>query len=173
MYVSEFSGMSMDEIWAIKDTNRFLIAMQHHLVDKSTHNKTDMNMDKLSRSERTFLIAILCQAEIDNGGFIQCFENFAGMFSDELVEAFQEIGAPQIAKICHKALNVFGQELPKDQQKRLEFCDTFFDGSSDDENNEVDCILEECDRAFYQAEEDLNLNTLYYTYILDNKTNFS
>lgn len=173
MYVSEFSGMSMAEIWAIKDKDRFLIAMQHHLVDKSTHNKTGMNMDKLSRSERIFLIAILCQAEIDNGGFIQCFENFVGMFSDELVEMFQEIGAPQIAEICHKALNVFGQELPKDQQKRLEFFDTFFDGLSDDENNEVDCILSECDEAFYQNEKNLDLNALYYAYILKNRTSFS
>lgn len=153
--------MSIDAIWEIKDVNTFIVSLTDHVMQKCEYGD---NMDNLSNPERIFFITQSCEMEVNNGGFAQFFDNFSGNFAGELVSAFQEIGAPGTAEICDKALHAFGQDIPLDWEDRRELLDKVA-------SDEIDCILEECDDAFYQYEEDLN--ALNYAYVLKNKADFS
>ena len=153
--------MSMDEIWRIDDVNNFIVALVDYVEQKCEYGD---NMDALSDSERIFFITQTCEMEVNNGGFAQFFDNSGGNFAGELVNAFQKIGATKTAKICRTALNVFGEELPSDLEERRELLDKL-------RSDEIDNILNECDTAFYQYEEDLN--ALNYAYVLKNKADFS
>lgn len=154
--------MSMDEIWEIQDVDRFIAALENHVLEKCDSGDDVRN---LSDPERFFLIVQLCENEVNNGGFVQFFDNFSGKFANEVVDAFRAIGAPRVAEICATALSVFGSELPLDWKERRKYLDTF----NDDE--EIDLILNECDESFYRHEEDLN--ALNYAYVLKNKADFS
>ena len=153
--------MTIDEIWEIEDTNSFIVALADHVMQKCEYGD---NMSSLSDPERVFFVTQICEMEINNGGFLQFFDNSSGNFANEVVGAFQEIGAPKTAQICSTALNAFGQELPLDWEERRELLDKLM-------NDEIGCILSNCDDTFYQYEEDLN--ALNYAYALNNKANFS
>lgn len=156
--------MSMDEISRIENIDSFILALADYVMKKCEYGD---NMSNLSHPERVFYIIQLCKMEVDNGGFVQFFDNWSGNFANEVVDAFQEIGASNVAEICSTALHVFGQELPSNWEKRRELLDEW----TSDKSDEIDCILSECDNSFYRYEEDLN--TLIYAYVLKNRANFS
>ena len=100
---------------------------------------------------------------MNNGGFSQFFYNSSGNFSNELVKAFTAIGANATAAICQKAVAAFGRDIPVDRDERQEMLDEL-------ESEEINEILEECDDAFYDYED--NLNELNYSFIVQNKESF-
>ena len=110
-------------------------------------------VEKLSEEERTFYITQILEQEVNNGGFAQFFYNSSGDFSNEIVGAFEKIGATKTASICKRALSVFSGQVPTDRGKREERLDAL----------DCDEILENCDDAFYDCEEDLA--ALAYEYI--------
>lgn len=151
----------MEHIWSLTDTNDFVIAMMEHL-DKKTNYGKDMSV--LSEAERIFYVTQSLEMEVNNGGFSQFFYNSAGNFSCELVSAFTAIGADTTADICRRAIEAFGCDIPADRNEREEMLDEM-------ESDEIDEILEECDDAFYDYEDDLN--TLNYNFVMKNKEYFT
>ena len=150
----------MKNIWKIKDKNKFIIALLEHLEEKTDYGD---DLSGLSRPERIFYVVQMVEMEVNNGGFSQFFSNSSGDFSNEIVDAFTEIGADATAGICRKAIGVFGREIPADQDERDEMLEEL-------ESDEIDEILEECDSAFYEYED--NLNELNYNYVMKNKQYF-
>ena len=68
------------------------------------------------------------------------------------------------AAICQKAIDAFDCKIPVDRDEREEMLDEL-------ESDELDEILEECDNAFYDYED--NLNELNYHFVMKNKASFT
>ena len=152
---------NMEHIWNLTDTNDFVVAMTEHLDNKTQYGE---DMSALSEAERIFYITQTLEMEVNNGGFSQFFYNSSGNFSNELVGAFTAIGANATAAICQKAISAFGRDIPVDRDEREEMLDEL--GS-----DEIDEILEECDSAFLDYED--NLNELNYNFVMKNKKSFT
>ena len=151
----------MEHIWELTDANDFVIALLEHLENKTQYGD---DMSCLSEAERIFYITQSLEMEVNNGGFSQFFYNSSGSFSNELVSAFTAIGANATAAICQKAISAFGREIPVDRDERQDMLDEL-------ECEEIDEILEECDDAFYDYED--NLNELNYHFVIKNKESFT
>lgn len=113
------------------------------------------NVALLNEYERTIFVTQELENEVNNGGFIQFFDNSSGQFANEIVQAFSKIGAVKTAEICRKAVGAFKQKLPANWEERRALLDEI-------EDDRVSDILHACDSAFYDCEEDLEmLNTEY------------
>lgn len=152
---------NMERIWNLTDANDFVVAMTEHLDNKTNYGE---DMSVLSEAERIFYITQTLEMEVNNGGFSQFFYNSGGKFSNELVGAFTAIGAKATAAICQKAISAFGCDIPVDRGEREDMLDEL--GS-----DEIEEILEECDRAFFDYED--NLNDLNYNFVMKNKEFFT
>ena len=152
---------NMERIWNLTDTNDFVVAMTEYLDNKTNYGE---DMSVLSEAERIFYITQTLEMEVNNGGFSQFFYNSGGNFSNELVGAFTAIGANATAAICQKAISAFGCDIPVDRDEREDMLDEL-------ESDEIEEILEECDRAFFDYED--NLNDLNYNFVMKNKEFFT
>lgn len=152
---------NIEHIWNLTDSGDFVVEMKEHL-DNKTHYGDDLSC--LSEAERIFYITQTLEMEVNNGGFSQFFYNSGGDFSNELVDAFTAIGADATAGICQKAISAFGRDIPVDRRKRVKMLD-------DLESEEIDEILEECDNAFFDYEDDLS--ELNYSFVMKNKHYFN
>ena len=152
-------GKQLNEIWSIEDTSNFVAALSMYIAEKCQFGD---NMQVLSVPERFFYITQSLEMEVNNGGFAQFFQNSSGDFSNELVNAFLEIGAVKTAKICKKAVSIFAGKVPGDRDDRDEIISN---------NEEFEAILAECDKAFFEYEEDLN--ALNYAYVMKNRESFT
>ena len=157
---SNEESSNIEHIWCLTDTNDFVVALTEHLDNKTQYGD---DMSVLSEAERIFYITQTLEMEVNNGGFSQFFYNSSGNFSNELVDAFTAIGAKTTADICQKAISVFGRNIPVDREEREEMLDEL-------EGDEFDEILEECDNAFCDYED--NLNELNYNFVMKNKEFF-
>ena len=164
--ISSISGkedftMTMDQIWTLEDHNEFLIALTDHLSEKCQYGD---NASVLSHAERVVYVTQWLEMEVNNGGFSQYLFNSAGNFANELVSAYEEIGAVKTAGICREALSVFTGEIPTDREERH----TLMLSMDEDETEE---IFDRCDISFYAYEEDLE--SLTYAYVLQHKDQFT
>lgn len=117
-------------------------------------------MEKLNEHERLFYVTQTLEQEVNNGGFSQYFYNLSGNFANEMVDAFTQIGAHKTAEICKKAVAVFNGQVPEDREERQNLL----------ESSDCEEILEECDNAFYDYEDDLE--ALNYAYIMNHRKYF-
>lgn len=139
------------------ERNDFIINMWDCICKKC---KAGDELEKLNEHEKVFFITQLLEQEVNNGGFSQFFYNSSGNFANDIVNSFTKIGAVKTAEICKKALAVFGDTAPVDRNERENFLDS----------KDCDDILNKCDDAFYNYEEDLEL--LNYTYIMKHRKYF-
>ena len=121
------------------EINNYVVDMYDMVGKKCEYGDA---MEKLNKHEMIFYIAQEVEAEVNNGGFWQFFYNSSGDLSNQVVAAFQAIGATQIAEICRKAVDVFGESVPVDREERQELMEQL----GLEEGNEILC---ECDEAFY------------------------
>ncbi len=117
-------------------------------------------IEKLNKYERVIFITQTLEQEVNNGGFSQFFYNSSGDFSNELLDAFTQIGAAKTATICKKAISVFNGKIPLDRTEREELLD----------NMKIETILDKCDDDFYAYEDDLE--RLNYEYIIKHRDYF-
>ncbi len=109
-------------------------------------------VEKLNPHERVLYLTQTVEDEVNNGGFSQFFYNSCGDFAGEIVDAFTKIGALKTAKICQKAVAVFGNAVPVCREQRQALL----------ENPKFEKVFEKCDDAFYEYEDDLEaLNAAY------------
>ena len=149
---------NMEHIWNLTDTNNFVVAMTEHLNNKTQYGE---DMSALSEAERIFYITQTLEMEVNNGGFSQFFFNSSGDFANEVVSAFEKIGATKTAEICKTAVSIYGESVPLDRDERESLLI---------DNDEVDDILNDCDNAFFEYEDDLT--ALNYQFIINNKDSF-
>ncbi|MBQ7986375.1 MAG: DUF4375 domain-containing protein [Clostridia bacterium] len=160
---SEDNDMKINEIWNIEEKEDFVIEMTQYIAEKCEYGD---KMEILNEEQRVLYIIQLLEMEVNNGGFAQFFFNSSGEFANELVSSFEKIGAIKTAEICKKAISVYGDEVPTDRDEREDII------SPDDEKEEerIEEILNECDDAFFEYEE--NLVELNYQFIISNKASF-
>lgn len=78
-----------------------------------------VGLKQLPTEQRTVATVWLLAADVDNGGFDQYFFNASGDLAPFAPEAFEEIGAPEVAEIVAEAVAAFGEEGPAtDQSER-------------------------------------------------------
>lgn len=119
--------------------------------------------DRINEYERTIFVTQALESEVNNGGFIQFFDNACGALAGETVPAFKRIGAEKTAAICKKALDALGQALPTDWEERRALLDKIVD-------DRVGELLEACDDAFYEYPDDLE--ALNVAYVRKNASHF-
>ena len=114
----------------------------------------------LSKSEKTLYITQTVEMEVSNGGFLQLFSNYRGIFANELVEAFLDIKAFSAAEICKKVncliAGCCGAENPFIDYELWEHID-----------KKTEACLEKYDSEFDDIAEDLL--ELNYDFIISNK----
>ena len=73
----------------------------------------------LSEPERVFLWVWGLEAEVNNGGFSQFFENSAGDYAQATPAALRQVGAPEMAALVERAMEPFGPSgPPADREER-------------------------------------------------------
>lgn len=150
---------TLDEIWQLEDPVDLIGELSGYIAEKCRYGEA---LSVLSEPERIFYTTQILEMEVNNGGFGQFFFNSSGNLANEVVHAFTEIGAVKTADICRKAFSVYGEEVPKDRDERQDILECL--------NEEQEKILERCDDAFFDYEE--NLNELNYAFVMRNKDNF-
>ena len=150
--------MTIDDIWKIEDELSFVIEMASYLGKICEYGD---NMEKLNENQRVLYITQSLEGEVNNGGFSQFFFNSSGDFANEVVSAFEKIGATKTAEICKTAVSIYGESVPLDRDERESLLI---------DNDEVDEILNDCDNAFFEYEDDLT--ALNYQFIINNKDSF-
>ena len=66
----------------------------------------------LTEPERVFLCVWSLEAEVNNGGFSQFFENSAGDHASATAGALRSVGAPEMAALVERAMKPFGPGGP-------------------------------------------------------------
>ena len=159
--VEEFQKVkTIEQVWEIEDQNNFVAHMSLYIDEKCEYGD---KIGKLNKKEKVIFMTKNLEDEVYNGGFLQFFYNSSGMFSNQLVKAFQEIGATYTADICQKAVRALKRRLPKNEERREKLLDKIVD-------KDIENILSECDDMFYEEKEDLV--QLNYEYIMKNKSYF-
>lgn len=156
----ETEESALDHIWELTDPLEVIFALFDHVWEKSGHGA---DLSALSGAERVFYVTQTLEMEVNNGGFYQYFFNPDGEFAGELVAAYEALGAVKTAQICQRAIDAFGGEVPADRLARLEWMEQL-------ERTEFDEILNDCDMAYYEYEEDLL--ALTYAYVMAHRDEF-
>ena len=154
---------NIDDIWKIEEKENFIVAMSQYIADKCEYGD---DMDSLNEKQRVFYITQALEMEVNNGGFSQFFFNSDGCFGNELVASFEKIGAMKTAEICKKAISIYGDSVPTDRDER----ETVLTPDDEKEEEKIEEILNECDDAFFEYEDDLL--ELNYQFIINNKESF-
>ena len=141
------------------DVNDFVWSLYDKIEEKCDYGD---DMGQLNECERVFYINQKLITEVNNGGFSQYFYNYSGDFANEIIDKVSKIKAYGFAEICKKALEVFNGEVPTDIEERRKFLDELEDVE----------IFEELDDAFYDYEDENDLDQLNFAYIQENKDQF-
>ncbi len=153
-------GKTIEEIWQIGENQEFVMEICSYLQRKCDYGK---EINQLNENQKVICIVNLAETAVNSEGFDGFFFNSEGDFSNELVWAFEKIGAVKTARICKIATAVFGEKVPCDRFERQEIMENLSAKASE--------IWSECDRQFLEYEEDLI--ELSYNYIIENKDCFS
>ncbi len=81
--------------------------------------------DELTEPQKTLFPTYWLVSDICNGGFHQCFWNMTGLYAPEAVLGFQKLDLHKTAKIVQKAINIFDEPFPREQEVRQDFLDEF------------------------------------------------
>lgn len=143
-----------------KDPDEVVFGIYDHILEKSAYGD---HPNRLTSEERVILVVRLVEDEVNNGGFSQFIFNSSGHFAGETVAAMTAIGAHSTAAICQKAWDAFGTDIPVNREARQALLES-------KEAEGIDEILDECDHAFYEYEDDLV--QLCYAYVMAHQKAF-
>lgn len=138
------------------DKNAALIALAES--DRARFWKIDY--DQLTIAERTFLCVWELESEVNNGGFVQYYENLGGGRALEVPLALERIGANQVAAIVRSANALFQADRPhSDQEARAAQLEELSENSAGE--------LESLDQQFFAYPD--SLTDLLYAYVRANR----
>lgn len=153
--------LQASKIIARKNTENIVDDLYNVICEKCENGDL---INDLNGIERVFYLCQTFCIEMNNGGIHQYYENNAGNFANETVEALATIGAMQTALILDKGNGIFKEGIvPEDREVRMEEL-----GSLD--YSEVTWLLDELDNQFYEYIDDLS--ALNLKYVLINKEAF-
>tara|TARA_R110002096_G_scaffold354359_2_gene547505 strand:- start:84 stop:497 length:414 start_codon:yes stop_codon:yes gene_type:complete len=82
------------------------------ISDRLQAKVDSLGFDSLNEPEQYFHVLWWLEAEVNNGGFDQFFDNSAGNQADITVTALKEIGATNCADILRRACDLFPNSKP-------------------------------------------------------------
>ena len=151
---------NLDKLLKMDDVTSIVMAIDDYLNEKSDYCE---EIEKLNKSQQTFIVIENLEREINNGGFNQFYFNSSGDFSYETVDSLIQIGAKKTADIVKKANSQFpDNKIPKDRDKRQDILEQ--------NEDKADEIWETCDNDFYKYED--NISGLLIEFVKANKTDF-
>lgn len=138
------------------DKEKFLTA----LADNPSAHFADTPFEELSEAEQVFITLRELDATVSDGGFRRYFEDAAGDHAGFAVEALEQIGAFETARLVKRAMGVFGSDgMPGDQEDRASVLESLSEGAF--------LLLEELDAEFVEYPDDLT--ELLYDYVIANR----
>jgi len=143
-WLEEYSGQTVEQLLALEGEYRIdsiVVAFQQALDQKAAREGDD----SLNLEERTIVAIEALEAEVNNGGYAQCFLNSSRRYAPTIAQALARIGCPKTAEITQRAIDAL--HLPSLTDDAIETA------MSDDEVNEDD--LNECDDSYYKSGEDI------------------
>ena len=108
----------------------------------------------LSPAERSLVAIGGLRTEVNNGGFEQYFANSAGDLVDDAVQAASTAGAPALATIVRRAVEVLGAADPADRGAR----EAALDGLDVE-------AFEALDEEFYALEGSVDLDDVMRAFV--------
>jgi Domain of unknown function (DUF4375) len=96
----------------MSDSERYLFS----IVDEIQTKEGQHGFDGLDQKEQVFIAVWSLEAEVNNGGFHQYFDNTAGDTWQAAVIALQKIGATHTAGLLQSAAEVFGPRGPNSER---------------------------------------------------------
>jgi hypothetical protein len=119
-----------------------------------------LDYDALSEPERAFRAIWELEAEVNNGGFEQYFFNSSGELVPYIGDALRVVGAPLMAGIVQRAIDVVGQDTAwNDDNARRARLDALTPAARSE--------LDSCDQRFMTYPE--SLTALLYRYVYENQ----
>jgi len=148
-----YAGESADELFALATTHRadsLVVAFETALGQKAA----SLGISALSQAEADVLAIEALEREVNNGGYRQFFLNSSNEFATMVVEALRRIGCPSTASITQRALAAIPQ--------RAGLTPELLSRAMEQDDRGRDERLEECDRAYIDAGEDIATALLRY-----------
>lgn len=106
-------------------------------------------ISEFEEHERTLMAVHELEAQVNNGGFDQFYDNRSGDLANITPEALRAIGAHRTADIVETANAVFGASVPTEWSKRQDIHQALVDQEACEE------IWEQCDTDFYRYDDDI------------------
>jgi hypothetical protein len=138
-FLQSYAGQSLDQLLAMETSHRvdsLVLAIEQALSSRTDLNDAEVVVMSVEALER----------EVNNGGFQQFFANSSREHASHVVFSLQRIGCPKTAAIAQRAIDALGLVGPVTP-------DAIEDAICQDDDARY-AILEECDAAYYQGEEE-------------------
>lgn len=103
-FFNEYSGHSTDDLIALEGRYRIdsiVLAFEHYLLEKADRD----GLSALTTAELTVLAIEALEREVNNGGYVQFFDNSSVRFAPSTIDALERIGCAQVADITKNALD--------------------------------------------------------------------
>ena len=121
------------------------------LIDLSGSTRTDfgrVDFGSQSENQKVFAAIWTLEAEVNNGGFLQYFDNDRGQTAGFAVTALKKVGANNCADIVDRAIRtICGGNIPPD----ADGWETLIDAITNDTSEKLDSL----DTEFFKYPDDL------------------
>jgi len=143
-FLQNYSGQTVEQLLSLEGEYRIdsLVLIFEEALLKKAFRDGDLSV---SDEERVILAVEALEREVNNGGYSLFFENSTREFAPFIVQALVRIGCPKTAEITQRAIDAL--HLPILSVEAIEAA------LAGDNVSEED--LNECDRSYYQAPEDI------------------
>jgi uncharacterized protein DUF4375 len=136
------------------------------LINLSGSNRTEFGkvpFEMQSYPQRVFSAIWSVESEVNNGGFVQYFENSSCETAAFVAEALDTVGAPLTATICRRAIAAaFPRGLPRDPEE--------ISAKAEDLSDEIRQELEEIGDEFFKYPH--SLTDLLFDYVSKHPNEF-
>jgi len=121
-------------------------------------------IENLSNEEKRFYAVYELDNEVNNGGYLQYFDNSSGDLAYLIIKALKSINSNTVLEITKKAIGIYGKVPSRNQEERMNEISTM---TNDYEND----LWDECDSFFYKIDDE-NIASLLLDYVESNKQKF-
>lgn len=102
----------------------------------------------LTPEERVVLAVEALEREVNNGGFLQFFDNASRAFAPSIVDALERIGCSKAAELAREAIDALGLSEPVTVDA--------IERATEEENEPLEDALSACDERYYETVGDLS-----------------
>jgi hypothetical protein len=155
-FLSEYSGQTTDELIALAKDYRIdsIVAAFEQALDQRS-------LDRQMTKEESWILAVeALEREVNNGGYLQFFENSSREYAPIIVQALEAISCPQAADLTKRAIAAL--------QIDGEITETGIEAAIEEREDEISDALNTLDSEYYQQTE--NIAERLFKFIKSNKT---